>query len=395
MNNIADDAKGLKDRKKELYIYGTGLYGRNIYQILSNNHIEIDGFIVTGEPDEGDLFGVPVHRAEDVLSDKNATGIIMGMNRHNAREVKSVLNDYNIADESVLWGYQYIDNGGNRGGYDEKPTVEITTRIGCRVNCRFCPQKTLMNRYFCENQKRDAEMSLERFIRCLDRLPDECTILFSGMVEPFLNTHCGEMIEYACKSGHKVDLYTTLVGTTDEDIERICDLPIGFIGLHVADQKGYAAIPLSEGYYEKLERVLSSKKADGSPLVNLCNAQAEPVDKVEEICSRYGYHVLMALFDRAGNIEGEDLLHKKQLAGRLKCSLCGQKANHNILLPDGTLVLCCMDYGLQHVLGNLLESTYAEIMNGKEIRKVRKGMGGDESIDILCRHCSSATVIRG
>ena len=63
------------------------------------------------------------------------------------------------------------------------------------------------------------------------------------------------------------------------------------------------------------------------------------------------------------------------------------------MLPDGRVLLCCMDYGMKHVLGNLTEQSYEEIMNGKEIDKIKAAINGDESIDILCRGCSSATEI--
>lgn len=48
---------------------------------------------------------------------------------------------------------------------------------------------------------------------------------------------------------------------------------------------------------------------------------------------------------------------------------------------------------MKHVLGNLTEQSYEEIMNGKEIDKIKAAINGDESIDILCRRCSSATEI--
>lgn len=79
--------------------------------------------------------------------------------------------------------------------------------------------------------------------------------------------------------------------------------------------------------------------------------------------------------------------------GKISCSLCGKALNHNILLPDGRVLLCCMDYGMKHVLGNLMEQSYEEIMNGKEINKIKDAINGDESIDVLCRGCSSATEI--
>ena len=67
--------------------------------------------------------------------------------------------------------------------------------------------------------------------------------------------------------------------------------------------------------------------------------------------------------------------------------------NNNILLPDGTVVLCCMDYGLKHILGNIFTNTFEEIMNGEEMRKVKEGMDGNETLDILCRNCSYAHAV--
>ena len=32
----------------------------------------------------------------------------------------------------------------------------------------------------------------------------------------------------------------------------------------------------------------------------------------------------------------------------------------NVLLPDGSLSLCCQDYGLDEIMGNLLENTWEE-----------------------------------
>ena len=38
-----------------------------------------------------------------------------------------------------------------------------------------------------------------------------------------------------------------------------------------------------------------------------------------------------------------------------------QKLNHPVLLPDGSLNICCMDYGLNQVYGNLLSQKFSAI----------------------------------
>lgn len=379
----------LKTIVKKIYIYGAGLYGQNIFKILKKNKIEVDGFIVTARTNETTVLGVPVYEAKEVL-DENI-GIIIGVNRHNVMAVRKVLNDAKFDANKIVWGNEYIDKNGVRGGYDEIPTLEITTRIGCSVNCKYCPQSLLLEQYYKNNSKREKVMNLDTFSKCLEKLPKECTILFSGMSEPFLNPECGKMLKLACDSGRKVDLYTTLVGTTKEDIELIAELPIGFIGLHVADKRKYANIPVSEEYYNKVLYLVNRKKENGAPLINVCNAQTEPDERIAQICEGK-YDILTTMLDRAGNLKNEELFSKQCLKGKISCSLCGDKLNHNILLPDGTVLLCCMDYGMKHVLGNLLETSYEEITQGSPIGMIKQGLMGDESRDILCRNCSCANV---
>jgi len=41
--------------------------------------------------------------------------------------------------------------------------------------------------------------------------------------------------------------------------------------------------------------------------------------------------------------------------------------DRNVLLPNGDVVLCCMDYNLKHIIGNLLTQTYEEIFQGKPL----------------------------
>ena len=68
---------------------------------------------------------------------------------------------------------------------------EITTHIGCPMNCVDCPQALLRNRY---NGKRD--LSFEDYKAVIDKLPKGIRVDFSGMCEPFCNKSCTDMILY-------------------------------------------------------------------------------------------------------------------------------------------------------------------------------------------------------
>jgi len=81
---------------------------------------------------------------------------------------------------------------------------------------------------------------------------------------------------------------------------------------------------------------------------------------------------------------------KPRKTGKIKCSACGPKLDHNVLLPNGNVALCCMIYDLKHIVGNLLTGTYDSLFESEEYKKVLRGQAGDESVDIACRSCELA-----
>lgn len=388
--SFIEEVKDLQEKSDSIYIYGMGMYGNNIYKYLKRYGVEVDGFVVSKRTQ--DCQTALTVREISELAGKNV-GIILGLSTWNKEEVLAYLDQLGFAHKNIVDGGKFLDKGGSRSGHDKEPVLEITTRIGCSIDCRYCPQQLFYSAYFKENKARDSVMSIETFKTCLEKMPDNTSLVFSGMAEPFLNPECMDMIKIGCEKGRKVDLFTTLVGADMDIVKEISLLPLNRLVLHVADQMNYAKIQVSESYYRKIEYLINAKKADGeTPVVSICNAQAEPDERVREICEGK-YEILTAMLDRAGNLEGEELLSKKQEKGSLSCTLCGMLANRNVLLPDGSLLLCCMDFGMKHVLGNLLEQSYEEILNGEEVLYIKEGLRGKVQNDILCRKCTNARMI--
>ena len=270
--------------------------------------------------------------------------------------------------------------------------LEITTHMGCSINCRYCPQKLLLGRYFEHDKKRKNELSLEDFKVCVDKLPAGTRIDFSGMAEPWLNSACTDMVLYAAEKGFPITVYTTLVGMTPDDFERIQNVNFQEFVLHIPDDQENSHIPITEEYLELLERVIRTE-VDGIPLVTgySCHAGIHPA--IRELVPEDS-KLITELADRAGNLDSDQLESKKN-EGAFVCVNCGLELNHNVLLPDGTVLLCCMDYGMEHVLGNLLEQSYEEILSSAEAVRVRQGMRGDGKNNILCRTCTNGRNLEG
>ncbi len=232
-------------------------------------------------------------------------------------------------------------------------------------------------------------MELETFVRCIDKLPREVRIHFSGMAEPWLNEDCTEMLLYAARRGHIITVYTTLVGMTAMDFERIRDVPFDYFVLHLPDTEGHSSIPVTSEYLSLLERILDADLTILGERQISCHG---PLHRDVAELLRGRYPVMDTMVDRAGNL-AEGLSVASPATGPIMCARAGRILNRNVLLPDGRVALCCMDYGLQHVLGNLLDVTYDEVLYGAAANQVRAAMD-DESQALLCRNCTVAVPFR-
>ena len=103
--------------------------------------------------------------------------------------------------------------------------------------------------------------------------------------------------------------------------------------------------------------------------------------------------------NRAGNVKTEGAQKRESLIEpreKIKCCFCGDDLSNSVVLPDGTLLICNMDYGMKHVLGNLYEEDYDTIRSKGELQRVLRAMKGEEDMEeLLCRSCLLARVETG
>lgn len=258
--------------------------------------------------------------------------------------------------------------------YRVNPELEITTTIGCRVACQYCPQPTLVQAYRAGGSTGKV-MTLSDFAACLAKLPTNVYVTFAGYAEPWLNEACTDMVELAAKM-HQVAIYTTLMGMTEADLERLSRLRFRHFCIHLPDSLGRMRLVVDEAY---LRRLQLANQIPGRNFVvyGPLHPEARRV---------LGFDVRddsAGLISRGGNVTSLKIAPK---SGALKCASCGPKLDHNVLLPDGRVALCCQDYSLDHVIGNLLTDSYESLFESDEYRRVLAGLRQDGA-DTLCRKC--------
>lgn len=265
-------------------------------------------------------------------------------------------------------------------------SLDLTLVIGCKVNCKFCPQNVLVNSYYGKNQERERRLSFENFQKVLNQVEVGATLVFGGMSEPFLNEECADMIVHADKLGYKIALYTTLVGMTRDDYEKVKDVPFDRFVLHIPDKENFSKFDITDEYLEVLRSVCENVSVD----FYSCHSEIHPaVMGIVDEKKNSG----IAVQNRAGNLEVEGC-ESYDRKGEIICYRAWSSKEMNVsfnpeLLPDGTLLLCCQDYGMKHPLGNLLQQSWDEIRQGEEYKKFYKGLK-DDTVDLLCRKCICA-----
>jgi hypothetical protein len=227
-------------------------------------------------------------------------------------------------------------------------------------------------------------MTLDMYKKILSKIPAGTGIDFSGMAEPWLNPDCTEMILHTDERGYEIAVFTTAVGMNVSDVEKIKSIPFSHFKVHLPDTERYSKIEIDDPYLETLAAIVRSgiRNCDFMTMGTLPPSVRKVIGKSIKRTK------MMA---RAGNLTDKtDVPQPGRLAGPIRCRSCGDSLNHNVLLPNGDVALCCMDYGLQHILGSLLQDNYASLFHGDAFKRLQQGLD-DDSFDILCRYCDNAS----
>lgn len=270
-----------------------------------------------------------------------------------------------------------------------KSSLAITTIAGCRNQCSYCPQKTFVRSY--RRISEQLKMSMDTFRKCITTVPLDVCLSFSGFCEPWLNPDCTRMILHAHEKGFRIRVNTTLVGMSPEDVHQIKTIPYVKFVVHLPDDSGLTHIKTDELYFEVLKCLIHERIDNMAWKFHNSGPVSDILPEVKRILQNSGCPVQYAgLNNRAGHINANDEYISVNQGRILKPC---QDFKHNILLPDGDVTLCHMDWSLRHILGNLTLTSYSDLFRGHAFLELNAALDDPES-DILCRHCEKDIVRR-
>lgn len=229
-------------------------------------------------------------------------------------------------------------------------TLEITTKIGCINDCVYCPQDKLIKSYVG-----NLFMDLKQFRVILKNTPKEIQIDFAGFCEPFLNPFASLMMKHSIKEGYKTVLVTTLTGFSERDADILKGIEFEKIYVHE-----YQGTPINKFMFDARQELL------------LSSVKTKSFDRFK-LAPEYRW-------SRAGN-----LWYRKDKKGKIECGWTGLVFRRNVVLPNGDVYLCCMDYSLKNKLGNLLKTNYNDLN-----RDLIINLSQCEKSKLICRKCEIA-----
>ena len=265
-----------------------------------------------------------------------------------------------------------MDSGEKKQRDKNMSHIEIVTVVPCTNACRFCPQDVLAQAYGNNN----PELDFYTFGLLLDKIPKDVGIHFSGFSEPFLNRSTSLMMAHAYRMGYKLSLFSTLIGLTANDIHFMKGIEFKGITIHVPDDWNFVVEDIDDWIVNF--NVFSSYFKVDSAAYYIGNADERILKKCNVYKASDG-----CLTSRCNNVNPFVVPHVKRIKGKINCVSGGQAFG---MLPNGDVVVCCMDFGLKHKIGNLCNDSWEDLFNSEEYKKITASWT-DESIETICRYC--------
>lgn len=276
--------------------------------------------------------------------------------------------------------------------HSSTPSIELTTMVGCPLMCTFCPQENLR-----ENYGDSAKyLSVENLKLYLEKIPQHVRIDFSGMAEPWANPSCSEMLELVLTKGFKVAIYTTLYGMSKPDyvaelLKKYVE-QVEIVCIHLPDNNGNMKGWKFSQEWLTAFNILNSLQLNCKVEKMTMDKNGIPSSEIQHLLSDtlppFDGHTRANSLD-TNQIKSQPIRHAPHHDYPLTCAAT-PFYDKNVLLPNGDVVLCCMDYNLTTILGNLNTDKYEDLYNNPTYKNLLSINESNEfSKCSICKSCDS------
>ncbi len=312
--------------------------------------------------------------------------------------LKTLKTRYYVPSPDDSLGDRVWKSATRRRAPDFPRTVQIQTQTGCNAACIFCPYPVTVN------SQPKGFMKRELFERIVDEIAAHGVRRISPylMNEPFLDPGIIEKLSYVRKKIPDARLVLTSNGSRltpkiVDDLIAADVLHALYISFQGVEKEGYEATMRGSMVFEKtMENVLNLvdrwKAAGGRDrfkivVTMVATNKIDPEKAVAFWKARGVESKWTPLENRGGNISiTHDLAPQEKPMKRF--ANCTRLFKQAYIMFNGDMVLCCTDYTREVVLGNITDSSIAEVWNSRKALNIRRlySEGFMDKIP-LCRTC--------
>ena len=279
--------------------------------------------------------------------------------------------------------------------------VMIQTVSLCNAQCIMCPYEAV--------SKEISHGSIND--KLFRKIIDECSkhdvtrILLYLMNEPLMDRSIVKKINYAKEKNPKsiVHIVSNASLLTESLSIDIIQSRIDYVefSVHGYKKATYEHIMKNLSHEKTIKNILrfielSNKYGKDSNFVNIKILgipgilDKREINESEKFWKKVGvnYSSYAAPISRAGNIKWISKTQKKSISG---CNSIWRNDMIHILY-DGTVILCCMDWKKEVILGNLNEDSIFDIWNSSKRKKIEAMIKGISTSpeNFICKRCELA-----
>lgn len=258
--------------------------------------------------------------------------------------------------------------------------IEISLYLGCPVDCDYCPHENL------RDNTSEKYFNIDKLKNIILKIPKNVGIVFAGMSEPLFYKELVSITNFANANGCKLSIATTLPDNPKNNLELFFNENIwAHRHLHLRDE--FMKLPVTEEYLNNVERFLIQYKDEDKCSLSVLTKNLDI--RLMNLLNKYNKnkpHIFIPPFLRGmAKIDYKTPIFTSRLKkGKICCSHNHDKIQH--LLPDGSVLLCSMDINKKHILGNLLNQEFADIIESSEYKHVLNAFN-DDTLNSICRVC--------
>jgi MoaA/NifB/PqqE/SkfB family radical SAM enzyme len=278
------------------------------------------------------------------------------------------------------------------------PRVQIQTQAGCNGRCIFCPNEAVL-----KSDLEHGRMPLDLFQKIVDdlaRTPPRRIGMYM-MNEPLLDKRLPELTAYVTERipYAKTQVITNGTYLSEEKGEALIDAGLKQLkcSLQSLDPEtnreimGYDSRKVIENcvtFQKTIKRKRSGLDFRVSMVVT--NKNFGEIESTRRFWKKFGVRlVTSALENRGGNIAIANELNVGEMRSMGNCI---RPSRDMMILFNGDVPLCCVDWHRTTILGNVGTQSVQEVWHGQRIQEIRDGLaeGNAKKLPDICVNCTES-----